>query len=136
MFKKTKLPDKKICCHSTGWLFEGGVRVPTFVMGPGVPAGQVFSSYFHLSDWLPTLHAAAGADVTQLGHLDGVNQWPALTDVTLPGPRSEILLNVITDEYALIDGDYKLIACWGFCGEKKYRDGWRFYQVSDPQARH
>ena len=113
------------------WLFEGGVRVPAFVMGPGIPSQRQFDSYFHTSDWLPTLYAAAGGDVTHLGSLDGINQWRALTGDLEIGSRSEILLNVKSDEYGLIDGDYKLVACWGSCyGNKKYQDGWHYYLVS------
>ena len=107
------------------------MRVPAFVVGPGIPSHRLFHSYFHISDWLPTLYAAAGGDVTQLGPLDGINQWQALVDEdSETGPRSEMLLNLASNEYGLIDGDYKLVACWGPClGSKSYQDGWHHYRV-------
>ena len=107
------------------------MRVPAFVMGPGIPSHRLFHSYFHLSDWLPTLYAAAGGDVTQLGPLDGINQWHALVnDDSETGPRSEMLLNILPVEKALIDGDFKLYAIWGPDGQgHSYGDGWSFYQV-------
>ena len=32
----------------------------------------------HVTDWLPTLYSAAGGNVKDLGHLDGVDQWRAI----------------------------------------------------------
>jgi len=55
---------------STNW--EGGVRVPAFVRGPGIPANSSTSELFHISDWLPTLARVAGVKPSK--QLDGVDQ--------------------------------------------------------------
>ena len=46
----------------------------------------------HVTDWLPTLYSAAGGNVKDLGHLDGIDQWRA---IKLQGPsmRTEMLYN-------------------------------------------
>ncbi len=52
--------------------FEGGVRVPTIVWGPGrVPAGMVCTSIASTLDVLPTFAALAGADVPTDRVIDG-----------------------------------------------------------------
>ena len=33
----------------------------------------------HAVDWLPTLLSAIGTDIAQTTGLDGIDQWPALT---------------------------------------------------------
>ena len=38
-----------------------------------------------MTDWLPTLYAAAGGDLADLPQsIDGVNQWPSLADARVP----------------------------------------------------
>ena len=45
----------------------------------------LFSSLIHVTDWLPTLYAAAGGDLADLPQsIDGVNQWPSLADARVP----------------------------------------------------
>ncbi|QDV36223.1 sulfatase-like hydrolase/transferase [Tautonia plasticadhaerens] len=65
-----------------GWkgdLYEGGIRVPAFVHGPGrLPAGVVFETPTHVVDWLPTLIRAAGGDPRRLEAAEGINLWSAL----------------------------------------------------------
>ena len=34
----------------------------------------------HITDWFPTLLSAAGADPERYDDVDGVDQWPALTE--------------------------------------------------------
>lgn len=48
----------------------------------------------HITDWLPTLYAAAGGDVEDLGErLDGFDLWDALKN-NGPSQRKEILHNI------------------------------------------
>jgi len=87
-------------------LWEGGVRGLGFVWSPGrIKGGTRFGGLFHVTDWLPTLVAAAGADAAALGKqfasLDGVDQWAALqsaaanTDTAAAAfPRTELLHNI------------------------------------------
>ena len=54
------LPLSQSGFKSETW--EGGVRVPAFVHAPGrLPSGEDRTNYVHVTDWVPTLLALAGA---------------------------------------------------------------------------
>jgi arylsulfatase A len=59
-----------------GYLYEGGLRVPLIVRGPGIPAGRVVDAPVMNSDWLPTLLDLAAAPAAP--NLDGVSQMNVL----------------------------------------------------------
>lgn len=95
-------------------VWEGGVRTPAvFWSGrssgslPRPPSQQVV----HISDWAPTLYAAAGGDPRDLGDVDGKNQWDLLSAGTGNG-RQEVLLDIEGRQQvaALISGRYKLVS--------------------------
>ncbi|XP_037271361.2 arylsulfatase B [Rhipicephalus microplus] len=95
-------------------IWEGGVRTPAvFWSGrssgslPRPPSQQVL----HISDWAPTLYAAAGGDPRDLGDVDGKNQWDLLSTGKGNG-REEVLLDIEGKEKmaALISGRYKLVS--------------------------
>ncbi|XP_070395231.1 arylsulfatase B-like isoform X2 [Dermacentor albipictus] len=100
-----------------GTLWEGGVRVPALVWSPLLEPGSrvVMSRPVHLIDWLPTLYSAAGGRVRDLGTIDGLDLWPALSKAKSESaaiwPRKEFLIN--TDSTAGLaayrDGNYKLV---------------------------
>lgn len=73
-------------------------------------SANVSTDLFHVTDWLPTLYAAAGGNVSELGHIDGVNQWPYLSRGARH-QREEILLNIdeLAGTEAAIYKKYKLI---------------------------
>uniref|UniRef100_A0A8D8LMK3 Arylsulfatase B n=1 Tax=Cacopsylla melanoneura TaxID=428564 RepID=A0A8D8LMK3_9HEMI len=76
---------------ATPW--DGGMRGVAAIWSPWLKHTQkVSSELFHISDWLPTLCAAAGIEINDTS-LDGVNQWGTLTEGTKT-QRSEILLNI------------------------------------------
>lgn len=76
-------------------LFEGGVRSAALVWSPAlVSSGRVYTDLFHVSDWLPTLFAAAEGDISLLDpDLDGIDQWSSLV-YQVGSPRNDILLNI------------------------------------------
>jgi arylsulfatase B len=93
--------------------FEGGVRTAGAIFSPLLKKrGYVNKNPVHLIDWLPTFYAAAGGDLADLGKIDGVNQWEALSN-NLTVNRSEILLNIndVTNTSAILsqDGRYKFL---------------------------
>ena len=62
-----------------GDVFEGGVRVPAVVHWPGVlPAGVQSEQLVFVTDWFPTLAAAAGVPALNLRNHDGRDVWQAL----------------------------------------------------------
>ena len=62
-----------------GWLYEGGIRVPAIISGPGVKAGAIVETPAVTTDVYPTLLALAGLDLRPAQHRDGVNLRPLLT---------------------------------------------------------
>lgn len=72
---------------------------------------RVSYDLMHVSDWLPTLLAAVGGNLSNMTSLDGINQWETLTD-GVASPRTEVLVNIETGsspKEALISGDWKLV---------------------------
>ncbi|MHC4398500.1 MAG: sulfatase family protein [Planctomycetota bacterium] len=62
--------------HTT---FEGGMRVPAIVWGPGrVPAGAVCDAMILSMDLLPTFARLAGAEPPADRKIDGKDVWPLL----------------------------------------------------------
>jgi arylsulfatase A-like enzyme len=55
-----------------GYVYEGGLRVPLIVRGPGLASPRVIDTPLVNTDWLPTLLDLVGAPVA--GELDGVSQ--------------------------------------------------------------
>lgn len=92
-------------------LYEGGVRGVSVLWSPKLhKAARVCDNLVHISDWLPTLYAAAEGDLRDLGEIDGMNQWPML-DKDEPTVRDRLLLNI--DEISTTEGaifkHYKLL---------------------------
>lgn len=59
-------------------VWDGGVRVPCIVRGPGVPGGTTSDAMFMSIDLLPTLAVLAGATLPTLP-IDGLDVWPLLS---------------------------------------------------------
>jgi arylsulfatase A-like enzyme len=72
--------------------WEGGIRLPTFVLSPLINQSQVglvdSVNLFHHSDWYPTFLGLAGVAVEE--GLDGIDQWQTIA-FGAPSPRREIL---------------------------------------------
>ena len=109
-----------------GTTFEGGTRVPTFLLAPQHilprPQQQSASSVLvHISDWMPTLLKMAGydGDPSRDLQLDGVDQSEAL--LTGQPARQEMVYNLKTNPLAgaYRQGPYKIIF-----GKKFNKQGW------------
>lgn len=55
------------------WVWQGGIRVPMIVKGPGIKAGSVFEGNVVNYDLLPTFVDWAGGDPGSLEDIDGVS---------------------------------------------------------------
>lgn len=92
-------------------LWEGGVRVPAFIWSPLLQKRRrVSRQLMHITDWLPTLFAAAGGSPSGLGYVDGYNMWGTLSR-GWRSPRKELLLNIdpVTGSGALRYGQHKIV---------------------------
>lgn len=91
--------------------WEGGVRGVAAVWSPLIKVPQrVSTQMMHMTDWLPTFYSAAGLNVKDLGNIDGVDMWGALTE-NKTSPRTEVLHNIddIYNYAALTRGDWKYV---------------------------
>ncbi len=103
-----------------GSMYEGGIRVPAIVRWPGVAKmGLVSQTPIHVTDWMPTLLAAAGSQAPKSHTLDGVNLRPLLAGQTIQ-PRALYwhlpLYDVrwgLTPCAIIRQGDHKLIEFFG-----------------------
>ena len=67
-------PDLKQPLHATKWwLWDGGLRVPMIVRGPGIEPGSVFTGNVVNYDLLPTFFEWAGGNPEELKDIDGVS---------------------------------------------------------------
>lgn len=71
---------------------------------------RISNQLIHLVDWLPTLYAAAGGDMSDLGDIDGINQWPVLSE-RRGHARESLLLNIdeVSKTEGAIYGRFKLL---------------------------
>ena len=99
-------------------MYEGGIRVPFVVIGPGVQAGAVSRTPVTGLDIFPTIAELAGYDKALPEALDG----GSMTGVLANGGRGEMARNnpflffhhavSRPAQSALILGDYKLVKTW------------------------
>jgi arylsulfatase A len=55
------------------WVWQGGIRVPMIVKGPGIKGGTTFTGNVINYDFLPTFYDWAGGDPKKLKNIDGVS---------------------------------------------------------------
>ncbi len=91
-----------------GQLYEGGIRVPTFVNWPGQLKPGVIDSPAHVTDWLPTLCALTNYKSELRQDLDGRNIWPLLAG-EIPAEESRSMYWKTRQTYAVREGDWKLL---------------------------
>ncbi|QEG02405.1 Arylsulfatase precursor [Stieleria maiorica] len=71
------------------WVWQGGIRVPMIVKGPGIKAGSEFNGNVVNYDFLPTFVDWAGGDSSMLMNIDGVSLAPYMAGQ----PPTEAFLN-------------------------------------------
>jgi len=99
-------------------VYEGGVRVPLVIAGPGIDGGRVDDSLVHVLDLVPTMLDVAGVDREDWPDLDGVSLWPHLVDPAVPTARRYLYTEAwdhrkegedAAGDRALWDGEHKRV---------------------------
>jgi arylsulfatase A len=108
-------------------LYEGGIRVPFLVRGPGIAAGE----YCHVpvtgSDLLPTFFDLAGGKKLLSKEIDGVSIKPLLVNPAggkLSRPDDALYFNFMLPKggmSSIRSGDYKLMLFWDKNDKQKSR---------------
>ncbi|KAJ8680580.1 hypothetical protein QAD02_016367 [Eretmocerus hayati] len=119
-------------------LFEGAVRSAACMFSPLIQSSSRLSEQpLHLVDWLPTIYSVAGGDIADLGEIDGLDQWSALSSGS-ESPRKSMLVNINEADRVegAIIGKHKLIkgassATDGFYGEIGNDPSYPFYRIED-----
>ncbi|MFP6875841.1 MAG: sulfatase-like hydrolase/transferase [Roseibacillus sp.] len=116
--KGKELPRNHPLRNGKGTMYEGGIRVPFVVIGPGVQPGAVSRTSVTGLDLFPTIAELAGYDQPLPQALDG----GSLTQVMSHRGRGEVTRNkpflifhhavARNAQSALILGDYKLVKTW------------------------
>jgi arylsulfatase A-like enzyme len=111
-------PDNAPLNSGKGTLYEGGIRVPFILAGPGIPPGTLSDAAVTGCDLFPTFCEWAGIDA---GNVDGSSLVPLLSGKAVEISRSAPLLFHYPHygmsprqkpSTAIIDGDYKLLKDW------------------------
>ena len=106
--------------------YEGGLRVPFIVFGPGIKAGRVSETPVSGLDFLPTFAELAGNKVEMPEEIDGGSLVPLLHDESIETieRNSEVLIfhqsSHRAPRSAIIKGEFKLIKYWS--KETKYEN--------------
>jgi arylsulfatase A-like enzyme len=94
---------------SKGALFEGGVKVNSFIYSPllKLSEGQVYHGLMHISDWFPTILSLVNIPYKPSAaySLDGVDHLPAWKSKVTVAPRKTMLYNMYV---ALTDFDFDI----------------------------
>jgi arylsulfatase A-like enzyme len=61
-----------------GWCYEGGIREPMIIRGPGIRSGDVCDAVVTSTDFYPTMLELAGLPPRPTQHVDGVSLVPLL----------------------------------------------------------
>lgn len=97
-------------------LFEGGIRVPFIVRGPGLAAGAVCRQPVAGYDLLPTVHDLAGGRAALPAEIDGVSLRPLFRDPAagrLEPPERPLFFHRPGKRVSAVrQGSHKLILTW------------------------
>ncbi len=116
-------------------LYEGGIRVPFMVRGPGIEPGSLCHTPVVGYDFLATFHDLAGGDGQLSNEIDGVSIRPLLTDpheASIKRAHEALYFHRPRRGFSAIRrGDEKLMVFWTPTNEIRSRE---LYQV-DPNPR-
>jgi len=99
-------------------MYEGGLRVPFIVLGPGVQAGSVSTVPVTGTDILPTLADLAGYSKALPGNIDGGSLRAVLHNAgagSVSRPNPFLVFHQAVDREplsAIRVGDFKLVKTW------------------------
>ena len=107
--------------------FEGGLRVPCVIWGPGhITSGKTSSEIASLMDFLPTFGAMSGAKLPEDRTIDGKNIQGLLSGKSVKSPYEEFIYHARLGKRGGIRiGDWKLLVevdaiTWKHKGEALY----------------
>ena len=106
-----------------GTFLEGGVRVPAIVSYPeGVPDGEVRDQIVTAMDWFPTVLDLCGIEQPATApKLDGHSLLPVFQDAEAECAYGGVLHFQWRDQWAVRDGDWKLVGVDAKSKPKLYR---------------
>lgn len=115
-YDASKLPANHPLTGAKHSLFEGGIRVPFLVKGPGIQPGQVCHVPVASYDLLPTFYELAGGTAPLPREIDGVSLRPLFRDPargTVTRAAGGLIFHRPGNRVSAIrQGDYKLLANW------------------------
>jgi arylsulfatase A-like enzyme len=91
---------------------EGGIRVPAIISYPGkLPQGQVRDQIITAMDWFPTVTELCGTvPMSGAPALDGHSLLPVIESADAESPHRGVLHFAWRGDWAVRDGDWKLIS--------------------------
>lgn len=117
---------------SKGSAYEGGIRVPAFMMWEGKFKKESSDQFFFIQDVLPTLLSAA--DISYESNLfEGTSRWNSLSQRKIIKPKNSVVAsNVAFEEIALFNEDWKLYFKKGPVGSNSVNYYELFNILEDP----
>jgi arylsulfatase A-like enzyme len=79
--------------QAKGSVYEGGVRVPLIIAGPGVARGEECAELVHVTDLFATIRELSGLGPPTQGAEDSVSFAEQLTDPLRPGQRETLFVH-------------------------------------------
>lgn len=134
-FDPDRLPANHPLTGAKHSLYEGGIRVPLVVKGPGIPSGQVCHVPVAGYDLLPTFYEWSGGTAPLPAEVDGVSLKPLLRNpatATLARPAGGLIFHRPGNRVSVIrQGDFKLLLNWDRLGRVASRELYKVAQ--DPR---
>ena len=120
--------------------YEGGVRIPFLILGPGVPAGSTCHTPITLVDLFPTFMKIAGVEQDAALNLDGCNIISQLHGGNEPPKKADgsvreaIFWHFPMDSQmsiAMRKGPWKLVRNFGVRGGSQHEEKIELYRIYD-----